>query len=310
MGFEEGDEDESLLTCIVCDSPFGMTSRFCGECGSSREQALGIERARPSQKIRPAEAVHHFVDQPEESQIFAETDNYSSRQTVRRPSRWALLRVSLSMRIDNVIFYLEYHGKKIVAAGILTFLVSGYVFTQTIIFLNSSPVTIVDEYVKAVSLRDNKYFLTDSSLTPNKNITPLLPARFNLWPDAETASWINFYSWNGWLESGAAKAKPGADQTPLYIPFVATSKKKLGIFREDIWRIKGPMATVKIDYPKDASLPIYINGIYAGTVSKPLLPSGTYYALPGPLKISYGSNGEKTDSDVDFFIGSSGQYYA
>ena len=51
MGFSEGLEDEFLLTCFVCKSPFGMLAMFCGECGCKRDQALGIERASTRQQI-------------------------------------------------------------------------------------------------------------------------------------------------------------------------------------------------------------------------------------------------------------------
>ena len=308
MGFQEGEEDESLLTCIVCLSPFGMTSRFCGECGSSREQALGVERVRPSQKIRPVEPFQSTEPETDYSEIFDGTGSYSQQPTVRKPSRWTLFRISLSMRIENLAFFLQYHGKKIATLGIVFFLASSYTMTQSVIFLNTSPVTVTDRYVAAVGSRDTNYFLSDKTLTPDIKNTRLLPAKFNKWPDAETASWINYYSWNGWFSSGMAQVEPGADQITVSVPLVAKTKKKLGIFREDTWMIKGPMATVKIIYPKDPSLPIYINGIYAGTVGNPALPAGTYYAMPGPLSIGFGSNGEKTDNDVNMFIDASGQY--
>ena len=51
MGFSEGLEDEFLLICFVCKSPFGILAMFCGECGCKRDQALGIERASTRQQI-------------------------------------------------------------------------------------------------------------------------------------------------------------------------------------------------------------------------------------------------------------------
>ena len=51
MTIEEGTGDEFLLTCFVCKNPFGLVAQFCGYCQATRQQALGVERARPNQQI-------------------------------------------------------------------------------------------------------------------------------------------------------------------------------------------------------------------------------------------------------------------
>jgi hypothetical protein len=308
MGFQEGNEDESLLTCVVCQSPLGMTSRFCGECGSSRAQALGVERARPSQRIKPVEAPHREPIVQDEEAIFSASVAAPSASRPRKPSRWSNLRVSISMRIETLWFFMQYHARKFAIAGATVFLVSSYVLTQTLIFLGASPADTSNAYITAVSARNAGYFTNNSTLTPELKKVPLLPVRFNNWPEAQTASWINLYSWNGWSSSAKTSAEPGATQPTMSIPLVAKSTSYHTIFRNKIWILKGPMATVTISYPSDNRLPIYINGVYAGTVGNPALKAGKYYAMPGPFAISFASNGKRTNYDANLFIDASGDY--
>ena len=56
MTIEEGTGDEFLLTCFVCKNPFGLVAQFCGYCQATRQQALGVERARPNQQILGVQA--------------------------------------------------------------------------------------------------------------------------------------------------------------------------------------------------------------------------------------------------------------
>jgi hypothetical protein len=310
MGFEEGAEDEFLLTCIVCQSPFGMVSRFCGECGANREQALGVERARPSQRVRPVEPEYRPEPQIIDRESVGSTSQTSERTYAKRPSRWANMQTNNAMRIDQIAFTLQYHGKKVIAFGLLVFLGFSYVTTQSLIFLGSAPGNSLNEYIAAVSQRDAHYFTVNSELTPNLKKFPLMPSKFNSWPESQAASWINTYSWNGWLKTGTAELTPGANQLTITLPLKPREKHILGIFRDSTWVVRGPMATVHIAYPKDQTLPIYINGIYAGTVGNPMVAPGTYYALPGPLTIKFASNGQKTKDDVDIFIDASGSFEA
>ena len=311
MGFQEGAEDESLLTCIVCQSPFGMTARFCGDCGANREQALGIERAKPSQRIRaveplPAETRAVF-QQPVDSEPVRPFAQEIKR---RKPSKLSNARVNMAIRLEHLWFTFQYHGKKIVALGLILFIGSGYAMTQSLIFLHNSPADVVSKYVAAVSTHDTAYFAHNPSLTPDQKNTPFLPTKFNVWDAAQTASWINTYAWNGWMSSGSATLEPGANEPTVYLTLEASSKGPLGIFRDQSWSLSGAMATVTIKYPSNPSLPIYINNIYAGTVGNPSLPEGTYYAMPGPFVINFASQGKTNPNDVNIFIDSRGKFEA
>ena len=310
MGFQEGDEDESLLTCIVCQSPFGMTSRFCGECGSSRAQALGVERARPSQRIKPVEPQYRAPVVQDSEAIFSATAPAPAAPLPRKPSRWSNFRVSMSMRIETVWFFMQYHSKKFAIAGASIFLISSYVLTQSLIFLGCSPADASNAYITAVGARDTGYFTNNSTLTPQIRKIQLMPTQFNKWTEAQAASWINLYSWNGWTSSATTSAEPGATQPTMTIPLAGKSHAYLGVFQKETWVLKGPMATITISYPSDTSLPVYINGVYAGTVGHPALKAGTYYAMPGPFSISFANNGQTTSNDVSLFIDATGDYNA
>jgi hypothetical protein len=308
VGFQEGGEDESLLNCIVCSSPFGMTARFCGECGANRSQALGIERAKPSQKIRPVEPLVHATPSQVSSEPELPSIAYSATPQRKKPSRWRLFRIDFGMRVENFWFTLQYHSKKLAISGVVIFLASSYILTQNLVYLGSSPIDISNAYISAVGARDQSYFTSDHSLTPDLAKIPLLPLQFNQWTQAQTASWIEKYSWNGWFDSGTTTAQPGAGQPYLHIPLRAHARGAIGPFSKEEWALKGPMATVSITYPKNSSLPIYINGIYAGTVGHPQLAAGTYYVLPGPFSIVFARNGQSTNDDVKLFINVTGQY--
>ena len=308
MGFQEGEEDEFLLTCIVCQSSFGMTSRFCGECGSSRAQALGVERARPSQRIKPVEPQHRAPVVQDSEAIFGVPAPATTAP--RKPSNWSNFRVGISMRIETLWFFMQYHSKKFAIAGASVFLVSSYVLAQSLIFLGSSPANTSNEYITAVGARDAGYFTNNSTLTPEIKQIPLLPTQFNEWTEAQTASWINLSSWNGWNSSATTSAEPGATQPTMTIPLAGKSHSYLGLFQDKTWAVKGPMATVTISYPSDPRLPVYINGVYAGTVGHPALKAGKYYAIPGPFSIVFANNGHTTSHDVSFFIDVTGDYNA
>ena len=308
MSFEDGNEDELLLTCIVCKSPFGMVSQYCGECGANRLQALGVERARPSQRVSLAKPTEPIVPQPYDRDSVGIGKTESPPTKARKPSRLSVMRANNSMRIEHLAFTLQYHGKKVIAVGLFIFLLFSYVTFQSFIYLGSAPDNEVNQYITAVSERDSQYFTNSSAFTPNLKKIPLMPSKYNTWKEAQAASWINSYSWNGWLHKGVAHVQPGIDQPTIDLPLIPKEKRRWLVFRDSQWQIKGPISTVHIAYPKNSSLPIFINGIYAGTVGNPDLAPGTYYALPGPLQINFAGNGQTTAYDVDIFIYGNGEY--
>ena len=155
------------------------------------------------------------------------------------------------MRIEHIAFTLRYHSKKVIAAGLFITLLFSYVTTQSFIYLGSTPDNEVNQYITAISERDSHYFTNSSAFTPNLKKIPLMPRKYNTWIGARAASWINSYSWNGWLHVGVAHIEPGADQPTIDVQLIPREKRRWLVFRDSQWQVKGPIATVHISYPKN-----------------------------------------------------------
>jgi hypothetical protein len=316
MGFKEGSEDELLLTCVVCQAPFGMTAMFCGECGSRREQALGVERARPSQKIVSyqvaSEPKNIFTNNPapvgsRPANIQASTFQPSSTYTKppKKISRWSKFRLNNALRLERIVFLLNWHSKKVISLGVMILVLALYSTTQSLIFLNDDPLPQITSYVNAVSNRDLTYF---TELNKGNNKLAIMPKTYNQWSDAANNSWINNYSWNGWLGSANSQITPGNSFEVLNLRLKAHSKFTFGIFRSSSWSTPLTLPTITISYPKDKSLPIFINGISAGSVAYPTIPAGTYYIFPGPFEIKFASGSAGTNFDRYIQVDTTGKY--
>jgi len=294
MGFKEAEEISSLLTCLVCQKGFGLASIYCGECGAHRSVALGIERERTSPR-------------PTATSKAMTPDSHSSGPKVNDGPAFGESSTGKLNFVEKISNWLLNRSGLVTSLGTIATLISLYFVAQTIEYVNSDPSTQVDSYIKAVAVHDSQYF-NSPVLTPKLNTVPFLPSQYNQWPEAALNSWIRTVYWNGWSKSATSVLSPGISTNSLNLDLVGSAKAgSFGIFKQISWAVKGPMATLEIRYPTSKNLPIYINGIAAGTTSKPAVAQGTYYVFPGPIVFTFGN----PTLDVNKFtvdIGTSGHF--
>ena len=249
---EEGTGDEFLLTCFVCKNPFGLVAQFCGYCQATRQQALGVERARPNQQILGV-APERKIEAP-----------------VKRvePASEAYL-----------------PPKPIVLVGLVCFIFSTYFSVQSIIFLTSSPLEVAEKHLYLGATRNTSYFESSSE---NSGIR-FFPTRFINWPESTASRWDSSASWNGWRGTASVNfLASGNDLGGIAITgeYKAEYSTVLGIFRKVLWVSKAP-AVIDLKYPSLYGAAIYINGLAAGTTTQPSVSEGKYQIYPGPLNITF-----------------------
>jgi hypothetical protein len=294
MGFKEAEETSSLLNCLVCQKGFGLASIYCGECGAHRSVALGIERERTAPR-------------PTATSKPSTPDSHSSAPTVNDSPAFEKGSTGKLNFLEKISNWLLERSRLVTSLGTIATVISLYFVAQTIAYINSDPSTQVDSYIKAVAVHDSQYF-NSPVLTPNLNTVPFLPSQYNQWPEAAETSWIRTIYWNGWSKSATSVLSPGNSTNSLNLDLVGSAKAgSFGIFKQISWAVKGPMATLEIRYPISKNLPIYINGISAGTTLKPAVAQGTYYVFPGPIVFTFGDPA----LDINKFtvdIGTSGHF--
>lgn len=296
------EDQEFFFDCILCKSSFEYEARFCGECGVTRAQALGIERARFSQTIKR--------DEPEIIKPIIEDDKViPALQTPkpRKPSVIANIRYTFKFFIEQMIVIVNRFAIPIYFVALVSVVGSSYVITQHYIFEDIQETKLISEYLSAVSSRDVSYF--DSSKTGNANLPPILPIKYGVWEEANTNRWFSRSNWNGWSAQYSVIAYPQGDETsfyPIYFELKAKREKVFGVFRQNIWSLDEKLGTIEISYPENSSMPIYINGIYAGTVGNPEIKPGKYRVFPGPIKIGFAKY--VTYQDQDIFISDNSDY--
>lgn len=316
MGFSDNLDDDRLLTCVVCRAPFGIIASFCGECGVRRDQALGIERAKITQTLipnlplppkhpvveNPPQIYPHDVVNPEILTSFPEPP----RRPVSAGSlKWQMFKGNIRLRIESIASFSENHAGKLNFMGTFVFLIGTYFFIQAQIFAASTPVSDVENILQKAIVHDTGYF--DALGADGSHLR--FPAKYQYWNTTSASQWRTNFSGNGWFGSTTisayAKGKYFDDQ-PFDMELKAEYTTKFGIFREITWVPLSPPATFTLDYPYNADTVIYINGLAAGTVSNPAVREGTYWVYPGPLKVDYFRNGQKTSDSFEIFIGTSG----
>ena len=296
MGFKESEESVSLLTCLVCNEGFGLTSLYCGECGAHRNVALGIERSAPKTST-PKVPVYPGPAPVTPGQPTPFVAPIPAPEISDREPSWVM----------NLNDRLLKHGRFVTGFGAIAVIASLFMVTQTIVYANSSPNDEIEKYISAVATHDLQYF-TSPTLTPKLSTTAFLPSQFNQWPDASHTGWVRSVSWSGWSSSASSLLTPANSSTSIKLDLTSSSKSAtLGLIHSLTWSVKGPMATLQVKYPTDKNLPIFINGIAAGTTFNPAVAPGKYYVFPGPLTFSFGSSSQGS-TKVAFEIGSSGEY--
>jgi len=293
------EDQEFFFDCILCKSSFEYEARFCGECGATREQALGIERKRFTQK--------EFILPPVPA-IIEKDGRRTSSEPLKpsKPSAIANIKYSLKFFAERIVVIVNPFAIPIYFAALVSVVGSGYVITQHYIFEDIQETKLISEYLSAVSSRDMSYF--DSSKT-DANLPPILPIKYGVWEEANTNRWFSRSNWNGWSGQYAVIAYPQGDETslyPIYFELKAKREKVFGVFRKNIWSLEERLGTIEISYPENSSMPIYINGIYAGTVGNPEIKPGKYRVFPGPIKIGFAKY--VTYQDQDIFISDNSDY--
>jgi hypothetical protein len=315
MGFSEGLEDDFLLTCFVCKSPFGMLASFCGECGCRRDQALGIERASTQQQIVNNDLTEpSYYEQapdanviPEYEEIFATPGTPPPPPVKQKSIKSQMRRQNRAIRLEKLNDFQERNARKLNFVGGFLFLVSSYMLVQSFIFAQSSPLATAEDILQKGAHRDSSYF-TDLGADSS---TKFFPANYSKWGASNAVSWVTNYESNGWSGNATVFTTPSGsqyDDISIELPLKAIYSTKFGIFRQIEWAPANPPATLTIDYPYGSSTAIYINGLAAGTVNKPAVREGTYWVYPGPMEVTYYSYGSETEDSFSYFIDAFGDY--
>jgi hypothetical protein len=316
MTIEEGTGDEFLLTCFVCKNPFGLVAQFCGYCQATRQQALGVERARPNQQIlgvAPERKIEAPVQRAEPAAgAFLPPKPITPRvnkpivKSVKPPSMFI---ANLGLRAKNLGTWQKKHSKPIVLVGLACFIFSTYFSVQSIIFLTGSPIEVAEKHLYLGATRNTSYFEGSSE----NNGIRFFPTRFINWPESTASRWDSSASWNGWRGTASVDFLAAGNDlggVPITGKYKAEYSTVLGIFRKVQWVAQAP-AVIDIKYPSMNNVAIYINGLAAGTTSQPSVSEGKYQIYPGPLTLTF-YNSSTGDEIAEYsrylFIDAQGSY--
>ena len=289
---EEGTGDEFLLTCFVCKNPFGLVAQFCGYCQATRQQALGVERARPNQQIlgvapeRKIEAPVKRVEPASDSYLPPKPITPPVKKPTPKPVKPPSMFIqNMGLRSKNLGNWQKKHSKPIVLVGLVCFIFSTYFSMQSIIFLTSSPLEVAEKHLYLGATRNTSYFESSSE----NNGIRFFPTRFINWPESTASRWDSSASWNGWRGTASVNfLASGNDLGGIAITgeYKAEYSTVLGIFRKVQWVPNAP-AVIDFRYPPLNGAAIYINGLAAGTTTQPSVSEGEYQIYPGPLNITF-----------------------
>lgn len=328
MGFSEGTDDEFLLTCFVCKKPFGMLAAFCGGCGSKRDQAMGVERAKSSQQIsanviqtpsfeeqfllpKTEKVVETpFTQSKDQSNPF--TEFAPKPKSERKPRKKSIKRQifvsNIYLRINAISQWQSRRARLLNSSGVLLMIGATFLFTQSFIVGTSDAEAAAEKYLKSAVTREISYFDLADEVDGSES-HPIFPVQFT--PGENAADWLYTTSITGLFGRAEISTTPSGSQfdpTPITIKMRALYKPFLGVFRTPEWVPAEQPATITIDYPSTANTLIYINGFAAGSTSNPTVKEGTYFIFPGALEITYYVDGESTSDSFEIFIQASGNY--
>ena len=326
MTIEEGTGDEFLLTCFVCKNPFGLVAQFCGYCQATRQQALGVERARPNQQIVNVVPAQPKVEPqpkfdlqskpvapppPIDKTIFVPPGSQTKPPPKRQKTvkKTGVFQENLQLRSKNIDSWQKKNSKLVTSLGLISFVISAYFSTQSIIFSSSSPENAAQAHLQLGVPRDSKYF---EGFPENSGIR-FFPSRYSAWDDSSAGNWVTASSWNGWKGSATVNFSAGGSGysgIPVIAKYIAEHESFLGIFRKAEWKSEPP-ATMVLEYPRNQQLSIYINGLAAGTVSRPAVSEGSYQMYPGEFSIKFfdlSTGEEETSLSRTYYIDAYGTY--
>lgn len=309
MAFVEGTGDEFLLTCFVCKNPFGLVAQFCGYCQATRQQALGVERARASQQI--------ITQSPEPEPVHNISNEINTSAATgakkKKPRRQNLFLQNMRLRLDSFKDWQIRNSKPIGGIASLTFIAFAYVIIQTYIFVNTTPTLDAEKYLYPAVTHESSYFQTTNSDSSTAK-TKIFPAKYLKWEASASDRWTTTSSWNGWTGKANITFTPAGNletDKPVLAQFKAKYATYWKVFRKISWEPASSPAILNLSYPKDKNLTIYFNGLAAGSTLNPSVPAGTYQIYPGPLEIKYYNinTGESKDEYTrTYFISTSGVF--
>ena len=314
MTIEEGTGDEFLLTCFVCKNPFGLVAQFCGYCQATRQQALGVERARPNQQIiavqetKPTE-LQPPPPKPTQGTFTPQQPKPTKTSQPKKTRQKSIFIENAQLRSKSFSSWQKKNSKSLVSLGLIAFFFSLYFSIQSIIFLTSSPLSVAEERLYLGATRNTLYF--DNS-ADNAGIR-FFPSKFSNWSDSTAGKWASSGSWNGWKGTASVDfLGAGSDVSgiPITGKFTAEYSTTFGIFRNVKWVPEAP-AVIEINYPSGSNLSIYINGLAAGTTSQPSVRAGTYQIYPGAFTVNFynsSTGAELTEYSRSYFIDAQGSY--
>jgi hypothetical protein len=285
MAFVEGTGDEFLLTCFVCKNPFGLVAQFCGYCQATRQQALGVERARASQQI----VTESFESEPVHNINTEVSTPAAERVKKKKIHRQNLFFQNMRLRLDSFKEWQTLHSKPIGGIAGVAFFAFAYVIIQSYIFVSAAPTLGAERYVYPGVTREAIYFDSDETDTATAKIK-IFPANYLKWSASSSDRWTTKASWNGWTGKAEITFTPaGSLETdrPVLAQFSADYETYWKVFRKITWKPSSPAATLELTYPKNKNLSIYFNGLAAGSTSNPAVAQGTYQMYPGPLEIKF-----------------------
>jgi hypothetical protein len=327
MTIEEGTGDEFLLTCFVCKNPFGLVAQFCGYCQATRQQALGVERARPNQQIinvateqptaqptqQPTQqSTQQFVPpitRPNQPTFQPSAPHSVTVKPVKAIKQKSVFLENAAIRSKSVNTWQKKNSKLVTTLGLFSFIFSSYFSAQSLIFASTSPEDTAQKHLQLGVTRDAEYF---EGFPDNSGIR-FFPFRFSPWDDSSAGNWVTNSSWNGWKGSATVNFQAGGSGysgIPVTAKYDADYESFLGIFRKIQW-VSQPPATINIQYPGDPQLSIYINGLAAGTVSRPSVSEGQYQMYPGEFDVQFFdllTGEEETTLRRTYFIDAYGDY--
>ena len=306
MGFVEGSGDEFLLTCIVCKNPFGLVAQFCGYCQATRQQALGVERARTNQQIIISE-----------NRPLIESSQGETKKEVRKPEQkkvktQKLFLQNLKIRIDRYVDWQNRFSKPIGILALVIFMCFSYVIIQTYLFVNSTPISKAEQYLYPAITKQDNYFNIGVK-EGGKPRGKVFPEKYLRWEGFTADRWNSQASWSGWTGKASITFSPAGNlqnNRPVHLKLKAEYSSHWKVFRKIVWKAEGPAAKLILDYPSDSNLSIYFNGLAAGSTNNPSVPAGTYLMYPGPLEIKFYdlTTGELQDQYTrNFFVSTSGE---
>jgi hypothetical protein len=216
---------------------------------------------------------------------------------------------NLQLRSKNIDAWQKRNSKLVTTLGLISFVISAYFSTQSIIFSSSSPENVAQKHLQLGVTRDSKYF---EGFPDNSGIR-FFPSRYSAWDDSSAGNWVTASSWNGWKGSATVNFSAGGSGysgIPVTAKYTAEYESFLGIFRKAEWKSEPP-ATIELEYPRNQQLSIYINGLAAGTVSRPAVSEGSYQMYPGEFSIQFfdlSTGEEETSLSRSYYIDAYGTY--